>query len=62
MSSGFVGGSNFVCAGAIPAAGVSAIPYSDYRFLWPVPQQERNTNPVIEQNPNVVANYNKYKK
>ena len=52
MASGFVGSANFVCAGAIPAATVSPIAYSDYRFLWPIPQQERNTNPIIEQNPN----------
>ena len=39
------------CSGAVPASTVSAIPYSDYRFLWPIPQQERITNPIIEQNP-----------
>lgn len=31
--------------------GVEAIPYDDYRFLWPIPQQEMNNNPNIEQNP-----------
>ncbi|MAZ25927.1 MAG: RagB/SusD family nutrient uptake outer membrane protein [Cytophagaceae bacterium] len=33
--------------------GVSAIPYSDYRFLWPIPQQEVNNNPTLaeQQNP-----------
>ncbi len=30
-----------------------AIPYQDYRFLWPIPQSELNTNPVLaaQQNP-----------
>lgn len=33
--------------------GVEAIPYDDYRFLWPLPQQEVNNNPTLsgEQNP-----------
>lgn len=33
--------------------GVDAIPYEDYRFLWPIPQQEINNNPTLaeEQNP-----------
>lgn len=52
MPSGFIGISNFVCGGAIPAATITAIAYNDYRFLWPIPLQERNTNPIIEQNPN----------
>lgn len=32
---------------------VPAIPYSDYRFVWPIPQSELNTNPVLaaQQNP-----------
>ncbi|WPO79438.1 RagB/SusD family nutrient uptake outer membrane protein [Flavobacterium sp. KACC 22761] len=29
---------------------VAAIPGSDYRFLWPIPQMEINTNPGIDQN------------
>ena len=35
------------------ALGVSAIPGSDYRFLWPIPQEELNTNPTLaaQQNP-----------
>jgi hypothetical protein len=32
------------------ALGVAAIPYSDRRFVWPIPQIERNTNPNIDQN------------
>lgn len=33
--------------------GVEAIPYEDFRFLWPIPQQEVNNNPTLaaEQNP-----------
>ncbi len=31
--------------------GVAAIPSEDRRFLWPIPQLERNTNPGLEQNP-----------
>lgn len=33
--------------------GVEAIPYDDFRFLWPIPQQEINNNPTLagEQNP-----------
>jgi hypothetical protein len=38
---------------ASAAITVQAIPYSDYRFLWPIPQSELNTNPVLteQQNP-----------
>lgn len=33
--------------------GVSAIPYDDHRFIWPIPQNELNANPTLEaqQNP-----------
>ena len=33
--------------------GLPAIPYDDYRFLWPIPVSELNTNPVLsaQQNP-----------
>lgn len=51
MVNGFNNISAFVCAGPLPAAGTPFIPYNDYRFLWPIPQQERNTNPIVEQNP-----------
>jgi starch-binding outer membrane protein, SusD/RagB family len=30
---------------------VTAIPYSDHRFVWPIPQNEMNANKAIEQNP-----------
>ena len=29
----------------------AAIPYSDFRFIWPIPALEITTNPVIQQNP-----------
>jgi len=29
----------------------AAIPYSDYRFIWPIPGSEITTNPIIVQNP-----------
>lgn len=29
----------------------AAIPYSDYKFIWPIPATEIIQNPVIEQNP-----------
>jgi hypothetical protein len=33
--------------------GTVAIPYSDFRFLWPIPQDEINSNPTLakQQNP-----------
>lgn len=35
------------------ALGVASIPYSDFRFLWPIPQIELNNNPTLsaQQNP-----------
>jgi hypothetical protein len=35
------------------ALAVPAIPYDDYRFLWPIPQPELDTNPTLaaQQNP-----------
>lgn len=33
------------------ALGVTAIPYDDFRFIWPLPQAELNANPNLEQNP-----------
>ncbi len=37
--------------GAGYTPGQSAIPYSDYRFLWPIPLTEIQQNPIIAQNP-----------
>ena len=33
--------------------GQPAIPYDDYRFVWPIPVSELNTNPMLaaQQNP-----------
>jgi hypothetical protein len=31
--------------------GVQAIPYNDFRFLWPIPLEEVQQNPNIDQNP-----------
>ena len=38
---------------ATPAQIHAAIPYSDFRFLWPIPNSETNLNPVLaaQQNP-----------
>lgn len=35
------------------ALGTVAVPYSDFRFLWPIPQDEINSNPTLaaQQNP-----------
>ena len=30
----------------------AAIPYSDYRFIWPIPADEVTQNPAVVQNPN----------
>lgn len=37
----------------IKSSDVQAVPYSDYRFLWPIPTRETSVNPVLdaEQNP-----------
>jgi hypothetical protein len=51
MANGYANVGVYACSGPVPATGVTAIPYSDYRFLWPIPQQELITNPVITQNP-----------
>jgi hypothetical protein len=34
------------------ALGVPPLPYSDFKFIWPIPQIEMNTNPGLIQNPN----------
>ncbi|MEI7965623.1 MAG: RagB/SusD family nutrient uptake outer membrane protein [Chitinophagaceae bacterium] len=39
------------CGLPVPALGQAAIPYSDFRFLWPIPQDERVSNPIVAQNP-----------
>jgi hypothetical protein len=37
--------------GAGYTPGQAAIPYSDYRFLFPIPQAETSQNPIVAQNP-----------
>ena len=37
--------------GFVVTTPIAAIPGSDYKFLWPIPQIERNTNPGLGQNP-----------
>ena len=37
--------------GVAVTLGQPAIPYSDFRFIWPIPAIEVTTNPVIVQNP-----------
>jgi len=31
--------------------GLPAVPYANFRFVWPLPITELNTNPALEQNP-----------
>lgn len=49
-SNGTVGLVNYVC-GAGYTPGQAAIPYADYRFLWPIPASEVVSNPIVVQNP-----------
>lgn len=37
--------------GLAVVSGQAAIPYSDFRFIWPIPALEITTNPIIAQNP-----------
>jgi starch-binding outer membrane protein, SusD/RagB family len=39
--------------GVTPPKQIAAIPYADYRFLWPIPQSETSRNPTLlaQQNP-----------
>jgi hypothetical protein len=37
--------------GAGYTAGQAAIPYSDYRFIWPISSDEISQNPIVTQNP-----------
>ncbi|MET0635923.1 MAG: RagB/SusD family nutrient uptake outer membrane protein [Chitinophagaceae bacterium] len=40
------------CSVAATGATQTAIPYSDYRFIWPIPDTEVIQNPLFAQNPN----------
>lgn len=40
---------NYMNPPTFPAAGaVAAIPYTDYRFLWPIPESETAANPTLK--------------
>lgn len=41
----------YSCTGGTYPTSVAAFPYSDHRFLWPIPQSETQTNPNYAQNP-----------
>jgi len=47
---GAVGLPIYVCGGGY-VPGQAGFPYSDYRFLWPIPSTEIVSNPIITQNP-----------
>jgi hypothetical protein len=47
---GFSGIASYNCGSAF-AATQTAIPYADFRFLWPIPADEIIQNPIISQNP-----------
>lgn len=38
-------------SGVMPSLGEPAIPYDDYRFIWPIPISETSINSQAEQNP-----------
>jgi hypothetical protein len=40
----------FNCVGATFTRAVAALPYSDFRFLWPIPIEETQQNPNYDQN------------
>lgn len=46
-----VGLAAYNCGGGY-TPGQAAIPYSDSRFIWPIPLTETQSNPIIQQNPN----------
>ena len=37
--------------GSPVAPGQPAIPYTDFRFIWPLPVGEVTQNPIVVQNP-----------
>lgn len=47
---GASGASIYNCGGTY-TPGQAGIPYSDYRFIWPIPNNEIIQNPIIAQNP-----------
>ena len=51
LPNGSDGAAIFGIGVALPATLQPAIPYSDYRFIWPIPTDEITQNPIIVQNP-----------
>ena len=51
VGSGAAVASMFNCAGAAVAKSIAAIPYTDTRFLFPIPLVEIQQNPNYDQNP-----------
>lgn len=49
-SNGASGAAIYGCGNAY-TPGQAAIPYADYRFLWPIPNPEIVANPIVVQNP-----------
>ena len=50
MANGTAGLALYGCGTAFSATQV-AIPYSDFKFIWPIPSDEIIQNPIIAQNP-----------
>ncbi len=50
VPNGFDGAAGYGIGVAVNASW-AAVPYSDFRFIWPIPADEITQNPVIEQNP-----------
>jgi len=51
LGTGLATAAMFSCTGATFTRSVPAIPYTDNRFLWPVPLSELQPNPNYTQNP-----------
>ena len=51
MVNGAAGLAIYSCGGTVTTAQ-AAIPYSDYRFIWPINSDEVSQNPIVTQNPN----------
>jgi len=52
VGSGGATAAMFNCAGATFTRSVAAIPYSNFRFIWPIPIEETQQNINYTQNPN----------
>lgn len=52
VGSGGATAAMFNCAGTTVNRTVPAIPYSNFRFIWPIPIEETQQNPNYTQNPN----------